>query len=357
MVEQAKRILIVAGGTGGHIFPALAVARELMERGAEVRWLGAPDSMEQKLVPGHDIEIDLVNMKGVRGKGRLQILKAPFMVVGALLQTLRHFHNWKPDCVLGMGGYVTAPAGLAAKIMGIPLLIHEQNAVAGLSNKLLSRIACRILEGFEGTFQNNRKCMCTGNPVREEITNLEHLPKEDILRVLIVGGSLGALAINQVVPVALSQSGLMGQVNVWHQAGERHLEVTRKLYQENAIEARVDSFIDDMAEAYRWADLVVCRSGALTIAELACAQLPAVLVPYPFAVDDHQTENARHLVDRGAAVLMPQTELTAERLADLLKNLVMNRELLSDMSAAAKTVAMPDATKLVVHQCLEVAYA
>ncbi|WP_426417093.1 undecaprenyldiphospho-muramoylpentapeptide beta-N-acetylglucosaminyltransferase [Aestuariirhabdus sp. LZHN29] len=357
MLERAPRILIVAGGTGGHIFPALAVAAELKQRGVDVRWVGTPNSMEARLVPQHGLEIETIDMEGVRGKGMLQLVKAPFMVTRALWQALRLLRRFRPDCVLGMGGYVTAPTGLAARILGIPLLIHEQNAVAGMSNKFLARISCRILEAFEGTFPDRKNRLCTGNPVREDISSLQHLPPEEALRVLVVGGSLGALTINQVVPQALKAANLGKLVRVWHQTGERHQELTQSLYLENGVGARVEPFIEDMAAAYAWADLVICRAGALTVAELACAELPSILVPFPFAVDDHQTANARHLSDRGAAVLLPQNEMTKERVAGLLTEFSTHREQLKRMAAAARTAARADATRIVTHQCLEVAHA
>ncbi|RRJ85344.1 undecaprenyldiphospho-muramoylpentapeptide beta-N-acetylglucosaminyltransferase [Aestuariirhabdus litorea] len=357
MLDRSPRILIAAGGTGGHIFPAMAVANELMQRGVDVRWLGTPGSMEARLVPQQGLEIDLVQMKGVRGKGVLQLLKAPFMVARALWQALALLRRFQPDCVLGMGGYVTAPAGMAAKLLGIPLVIHEQNAVAGMSNRLLSKISSRTLEAFEGTFTGLNNRICTGNPVRQDIASLEHLPLEESLRVLVVGGSLGALAINQVMPEALKLVEPGCKIKVWHQTGQRDCERSMASYRDNHLEARVEPFIEDMAAAYSWADLVICRAGALTIAELACAQLPSILVPFPFAVDDHQTANARHLSDRGAAVLLPQNEMTKERVAALLTDFASHREQLKRMAAAASTAARVDATRIVTHQCLEVAHA
>ncbi|MCL6415911.1 undecaprenyldiphospho-muramoylpentapeptide beta-N-acetylglucosaminyltransferase [Aestuariirhabdus sp. Z084] len=355
MLSRPARIHIVAGGTGGHIFPALAVANELKHSGAEVRWLGAPESMESRLVPKQGIPIDTINMQGVRGKGRLRLLLAPFMVARATWQALRSLRRFKPDCVLGMGGYVTAPTGLAARLLGIPVLIHEQNAIAGMSNKFLARISSRILEAFEGTFPQYNNRLCTGNPVRENIVSIEHLPAETYLRVLIVGGSLGALAINQVMPAALNL--LHDNIKIWHQTGERHQETTLALYKKQGVEARVDAFIEDMSEAYSWADLVICRAGALTVAELACAGLPSILVPFPFAVDDHQTANARHLSGVGAAVLLPQNEMTKERIAELLTAFTANRGQLETMAKAAKKMARADATRVVTNQCLEVAHA
>ncbi|WBA80231.1 undecaprenyldiphospho-muramoylpentapeptide beta-N-acetylglucosaminyltransferase [Endozoicomonas sp. GU-1] len=356
--SEAPKVIIMAGGTGGHIFPGLATARELIKQGYRVHWLGTPGSMEAELVPGHGIDISFIPVTGLRGKGLSFLLQAPWRLAVSLFKAVRVLREHRPVCVVGMGGYVTGPGGVAARLLGIPLVVHEQNAVAGLTNKLLARIATRVLEAFPGTFAGlssriARKVVLTGNPVRPEIVTVPaHLPRIP-LRLLVVGGSRGALAINQMIPRVLQNCG--AQIDVWHQTGKGTFEQCLADYQQLGVSGRVEPFIDDMAQAYEWADLVICRSGALTIAELAAAGKPGILVPFPFAVDDHQTVNGRYLVDRGAALMVQQKDLNVDSLTNMILKLADNPEQLERMASSARTASLPQATDDVVRLCLEAA--
>jgi UDP-N-acetylglucosamine--N-acetylmuramyl-(pentapeptide) pyrophosphoryl-undecaprenol N-acetylglucosamine transferase len=297
---EATRVLIVAGGTGGHVFPALAVASALRERGVEVTWLGTRRGMEAKRVPEAGFPLDWVEVRGLRGKGVVGWLLAPFRLLRALIQALAVMRRRAPDVVLGMGGFVSGPGGLAARLSGRPLVIHEQNAIPGLTNRLLSRLAGRVLVGFPGTFPGRERH--TGNPVRAAIARLPEpaarlAGRSGPMRLLVLGGSQGALGLNRVVPEALAELSPEARPEVWHQAGERHVALAQEEYGQAGVEGRVVAFIDDMSVAYAWADLVLCRAGALTIAELAAAGVGALLVPYPHAVDDHQSANAAFLAD------------------------------------------------------------
>lgn len=355
---MADKILIMAGGTGGHVFPALACAQEFKARGYSVEWLGTPRGIENELVPAAGITLNLIDVSGVRGKGLMGLLKAPFQVLRALLQARRIVRKLKPVCVLGMGGYVTGPGGLAARLCGVPLVIHEQNAVAGTSNRLLAPFAARILQAFPGTFANSKKCLTTGNPVRSEL--FLETPRESLsnrtARLLVLGGSLGAEPLNKLLPQALAQLPAELRPQVFHQAGKNHAQVTEQRYLELGLEATVSPFVTDMARAYAWADLVVCRAGALTVSELAAAGLPALLIPLPHAIDDHQTRNAEYLSRAGAAFLMPQNTTDATALAERLQEVLMSAENLKAMGALARQLALPDATNSVVSTCLEVAH-
>ncbi|WP_066014014.1 undecaprenyldiphospho-muramoylpentapeptide beta-N-acetylglucosaminyltransferase [Endozoicomonas atrinae] len=358
MAEQAPLVIIMAGGTGGHIFPGLATAKGLIKQGYRVHWLGTPGSMEAELVPRHGIDISFIPVTGLRGKGLSFLLKAPWRLAVSLLKAVRVLREHKPVCVVGMGGYVTGPGGVAARLLGVPLVVHEQNAVAGLTNKLLARIATRVLEAFPGTFEGlssdiARKVMLTGNPVRPEIAAVSGNAPHSPLRLLVVGGSRGAMAINQMIPRVLKNCG--DQIEVWHQTGKGTFEQCRADYEQNAVAGRVEPFIDDMAQAYEWADLVLCRSGALTIAELAAAGKPGILVPFPFAVDDHQTVNGHYLVDRGAALMVQQKDLDVDGLTKMILELADNPDQLERMASSAKTAGLPQATSDVVRHCLEAA--
>ena len=355
-MTKTSSFVVMAGGTGGHIFPALATAQALKDQGFDVHWIGTQGSMEAELVPKHGFDISFVSVTGVRGKGIADRLLSPFRIFASVLAAIKLLRQLKPVCVLGMGGYVTGPGGVAARIMRIPLVIHEQNAVAGMTNRLLSKIASRVLEAFPGAFGksgNSRKVLCTGNPVRKAIVGSGDIEPVGPLKVLVLGGSRGALAINKLVPEALSQ-GKSVELDVWHQCGKGWEQQTRDDYHRLAVEGRVDAFIDDMAAAYVWADVVICRAGALTVSELANAGKAALLIPFPYAVDDHQTKNGQYLVDQGAARLYQQSELTADMLANELKLLAADRGQLINMSQAALVCARPDATERVVAQCLEV---
>ena len=355
-------VLIMAGGTGGHVFPALAVARQLESEGARVLWLGTPGSFESRLIPDTGIPFHEVPVKGLRGNGWLGWLKAPFALLRALLLALRALRQLAPDLVLGMGGYATGPGGVAARLLGKPLVIHEQNAVPGLTNRLLARIATRVLEAFPGSFPAPRRARHTGNPVREEVVRVPP-PEQRLagrsgpLRLLVLGGSQGAKVLNEVVPSAIAGLADPGIVQVRHQTGEANLEDTRERYRGAGIEAEPVAFINDVAGAYGWADLVVCRAGALTISELAVAGVASVLVPFPHAVDDHQTRNGLSMADADAAVLIAQSELNATRLGTLLAEFHGARGRLLGMAQAARRLGMPTATRQVSDCCLELAHA
>ncbi len=356
---QGKRALIMAGGTGGHVFPALAVADILREQGVEVHWLGTAAGIESKVVPEAGIKLHCIDVKGVRGKGKLGLLKAPWLVLKAIMQARKVFKKVQPDVVLGMGGFASGPGAVAAKLASVPLIIHEQNAKAGMTNKLSLGMATRKLAAFPGAFGSDQQkgIEIVGNPVRGAILQLEksaqrYAKREGKLNVLIVGGSLGALALNKVVPKAMQLLDDAERVNIWHQAGANKSDETQSLYKECNVNAQVDAFIKDMHSAYSWADLVICRAGALTVSELAIAGVASLLVPFPFAVDDHQTANGQFLVNSGAALLADQNSLDAQTLKDLLVSL-SDREKLAQMAKNAQSVAAPKASQNVAQICLE----
>jgi UDP-N-acetylglucosamine--N-acetylmuramyl-(pentapeptide) pyrophosphoryl-undecaprenol N-acetylglucosamine transferase len=354
MRAMARTIMIMAGGTGGHVFPGLAVADYLREAGWRVVWLGAKTGMEAILVPKRGYDMAWVSFSGVRGKGPLAFLLLPLRLLVAFWQSARAIFAHRPDVVLGMGGYISFPGGMMAALFGKPLVVHEQNAIPGLANKVLAGVADRVLCAFPGALKG---ATLTGNPVRRAIGAIatpesRYAGRSGPLRVLVVGGSLGAQAFNDVVPRALAL--LTGpRPIVTHQSGAQHAESLRQAYSSAGVQARTQAFIDDMAAAYAEADLVVCRAGATTVAEIAAAGVASVLVPYPHAVDDHQTANARFLADAGAAVLLPQSELSAERLAELLAG--FDRVRLRDMARRARSLARPDATSAVAMACAELA--
>lgn len=352
---MSRTILIMAGGTGGHIYPGLAVADALRAQGWNIVWLGAPNSMEAELVPRHGYPVAWVNFTGVRGKGLLRLLTLPFTLLRALGQSAAAIFNYRPDVILGMGGYITMPGGLMAAILRRPLVIHEQNSIAGMSNKVLAKLALRVLSGFPGVLKRAEWC---GNPVRADIAALpepktRYAGRSGKLNVLVVGGSLGAQALNEALPKALALMNEQECPNVLHQTGKKHLETVQTLYAQAGVKADIRAFLDDMANQYANADVLICRAGALTVAELAAAGVASVLIPLPIAVDDHQTYNARFLSEHGAAVLLPQKELNAERLAQLLRG--FSREKLLAMAQAARSLAKPDATQQVAQACIALA--
>ncbi len=352
---SSRTIMIMAGGTGGHIYPGLAVADALRARGWQVVWLGAPNSMEAELVPKHGYEVAWVNFSGVRGKGALRLLTLPFTLLRALGQSGAAIFRHRPHVVLGMGGYITMPGGLMAALLRRPLVIHEQNSIAGMSNKVLAKLATRVLSGFPDVLKGTQWC---GNPVRADIAALpepqaRYAARSGKLNVLVVGGSLGAQALNEALPKALAQLPEAERPTVLHQTGKKHFEAVQSLYAQVGVSADIRPFLDDMAHQYAQADVVICRAGALTVAEVAAAGVASVLIPFPFAVDDHQTHNARFLSEKGAAVLLPQTELNAEKLAQLLRQL--DRDRLSTMAQAARKLAKPDATQQVAEICISLA--
>jgi UDP-N-acetylglucosamine--N-acetylmuramyl-(pentapeptide) pyrophosphoryl-undecaprenol N-acetylglucosamine transferase len=357
--SQGKRALIMAGGTGGHVIPALSLAKGLAEQGVEVEWLGSPRGIENRLVPEAGIPLNRIAISGLRGRGLGGWVLAPLRLTRAVFQARAVIRRFDPQLVVGMGGFASGPGGLAAWLNRRSLVIHEQNAVAGMTNKALARLANRVYAAFPQAFGS--RGVVVGNPVRHEIAVLGELPRQweqmsgRRLRMLVVGGSLGALALNQGVPEALAQLPEAQRPEIRHQAGRDKDADTRQNYASQGIEAEVTDFISDMASAYDWADLVVCRSGALTVAELAAAAKPALFVPFPHAVDDHQTANAQALVETGAAALLQQRDMTAATLAECLTTL-LNPATLAEMAQKARAQAHLDAVDRLVAGCMETAF-
>ncbi|HPE59709.1 MAG: undecaprenyldiphospho-muramoylpentapeptide beta-N-acetylglucosaminyltransferase [Thiothrix sp.] len=355
-MTERRPVMIMAGGTGGHVYPGLAVARVLMEQGIPVVWMGTHAGLEARVIPEAGITMAWLNVTGLRGKGWQTLILAPVRLVMALFQSVAIMLRHKPAAILGMGGFVAGPGGAVGALMGRPLVIHEQNAVAGLTNRLLSVLSRRILEGFDGTFDKAARVEAVGNPVRRDIAALpspeqRFAGRQGPVRLLVIGGSLGAAALNETVPAALALLTPDERPRVRHQAGSRNLDAASEAYKASAVTADVTAFITDMAEAYGWADLIICRAGALTVAEVAAAGLAAVFVPYPHAVDDHQTANAAYLVNQGAALLLPQSGLSAGKLAAVLRELCADRERLLTMGQRARQMARPDATATVASVC------
>jgi len=358
--RKSDRLLcVMAGGTGGHVFPALVVAELLREQGVQVFWIGTQRGLEARLVPERGFPLERIGIEGLRGKGPRQLLAAPFRLAAALYQTAGILRRRHPDLVLGVGGFASGPGGLMARLLGIPLVIQEQNRVPGLTNRWLSRLAAQVFEAFPGSFPPERGAVTSGNPVRPEILALK-TPRERMaarsgpVRLLVIGGSLGAKDLNETVAGAVATLSPDRRPRIRHQAGERTLETAREAYRDAGVEAAVTPFITDMAAAYAWADLVVCRAGALTVSELAAAGVGSILVPYPHAVDDHQTGNARYLADVGAARLLPQTELSPASLGAALAELFNDRSRLLAMAEAARGQAKPEAAARIARACWEV---
>ncbi len=353
-MQNAPRrpVMILAGGTGGHIFPGLAVAAVLRARGVPVCWLGADGAMETRLVPGHGVTLDTIAVRGVRGKGLRALLGAPLELLGAVMQARRVFTRRDPRAVVSFGGFAAGPGGLLAWWRRVPLVVHEQNRAAGLTNRVLARLANTVLTGFPGTFRRER---VVGNPVRADIVALpEHAPNADAnapLQVLVLGGSQGARALNDAMPKVLGELG-SACLHVRHQCGRHQEDATRANYARAGVAVAPEPFIADMAAAYAWADVVVCRSGALTLAEVCAAGVASVLVPFPQAVDDHQTRNAEYLVERGAALLKPQGPALADELVIVLRQLHGDRARLAAMAAAARSLARADAAEQVADTVL-----
>jgi UDP-N-acetylglucosamine--N-acetylmuramyl-(pentapeptide) pyrophosphoryl-undecaprenol N-acetylglucosamine transferase len=357
---SAGPVMIMAGGTGGHVFPGLAVAAALRERQRDVIWLGTHKGIEARVVPQHGIDVEWVSIAGLRGKGIAAVLATPFRVVFAIVQVLHALRRRRPAAVLGMGGFVSGPGGVAAWLARKPLLIHEQNAVAGTTNRWLARFAARVFEAFPGSFPAGVDAECIGNPVRRSIAALtpasRRMGSDRRPRLLVLGGSQGARVLNETVPEALAR--LMPDVrpDVRHQAGREH-EQARERYRAAGVDASVEAFIDDMAGAYGWADLVVARAGALTISELAAAGVGAVLVPYPHAIDDHQSRNAEQFAARGAGIVLAERDLSAERLAATLESLLRDPARLASMSDGAAGFARVDAAERLADACVALAEA
>ncbi len=362
MTGRGRPIMILAGGTGGHVYPAIAVAQQLRDWGHEVVWMGTRKGLEARIVPASGIPIAWLSVSGLRGKGVFTWLLAPAQLAIAIGQALSIVWRFKPRAVLGMGGFVAGPGALVSLVLGKPLIIHEQNALAGLTNRLLAPFASRVLTGFPSAF-GREDTVFIGNPVRREIAAIPP-PEERLanrrgcLRLLVLGGSLGAKRLNDVLPEALARIPLSQRPEVWHQAGRDLIDAAIYGYQAAGVEARIEAFIENMAAAYAWCDLVICRAGALTIAELAAAGAGAILVPYPHAVDDHQSVNARFLTETGAALTIRNEEFDASGLARVLEPFLsgdVNRVRLQEMARAARRKGRLDAVEQAARSCLEVA--
>ncbi len=355
---KKNNILIMAGGTGGHVIPALSVARELSNKGYQIHWLGSVKGIENELVVDAGYPLHRISISGLRGGGAAKLLLAPLQILKALWQTFKVYRKVKPVMSLGMGGFASGPGGLMAWLLRVPLVVHEQNAVAGFTNKILSRLAKKVLQAFDNAFSPRKKLHTVGNPVRSSIIGIEEPQvrlknRQGSLNVLVVGGSLGAVALNNVV---IEMMGLQeGVVNLWHQTGARNFEAVNSGFQAAQIEnIKISAFISDMAGAFTWADVVICRSGALTVSELMSAGVTSILVPYPFAVDDHQTANGMFLVNHDGAIMHQQAALNAQLLLDELTTLQQDRSKLMNMSCAARTLARSDSAKVVSNYCIEV---
>ena len=350
-------VLIMAGGTGGHVFPALAVADRLKDKGISVEWLGTKKGIEARVVVDAGYKIHWLSISGLRGKNTLSLVFAPFKLARACIQALWVMLKVRPSVVLGMGGFASGPGGLMAYLCRRPLMVHEQNAIPGMTNTLLAKMAGTVMESFPGSFSISKPVQLVGNPVRVDIMKITEpekrlIGRENNLNILVVGGSLGAAILNNTVPEMMSLLNDGQKIKVWHQTGKNNYQNAVDSYKKFNAEARIDAFIENMAEAYEWADIVICRAGAMTVSELAIAGVASVLVPYPFAVDDHQTANAKYLSEEGAAVLLPQNELTAESLKKIV--LSFTREKILKMSNAAKQCAKPEASETVAQLCMQV---
>ena len=352
---MAVRIMIMAGGTGGHVFPGLAVAEHLRDAGHSVSWLGTKNGIEAKLVPDAGLPIDWLSVTGLRGKGVLSAFMAPFMLLRACMQASAIIRQRQPDVVLGFGGFASGPGGLMSWFHRKPLVIHEQNRVPGTTNRILKQLATRVLEAFPKSFSADVGAKCTGNPLRKGLRSGQKIQQSPERNILILGGSLGAKVLNECVPMALHVVQKEVAINVIHQAGEKTIDVAKRQYKTASVKADVTSFIDDMEGAYSWADIVICRAGAMTISEVAVMGLPSILVPLPSAIDDHQTKNAEYLSVEGGAVHLPEKSLTSDVLAGELLELLKDPERLIDMGEKATKLSMPEATSTVANQCLEVA--
>lgn len=362
METKKVTVMIMAGGTGGHIYPGLAVARHLRQQGVDVIWLGTRQGMEARTVPEAGFDMEWITIQGLRGNGALGWLLIPWRLLRSMAQSLKIIRRRQPCAVVSFGGFVAGPGGLMARLLRKPLIVHEQNAIPGLTNRILSFFATRVLSAFPGAFGNKSGVVPVGNPVRDDIVELhkkEAIPFDGKrkLRMLVVGGSQGAQVFNEVVPLAFRELKEQYRPEVWHQCGRGNDQQTWDHYEPYHKGVKVMEFIDDMAKAYQWADIVLCRAGAMTVSELAVAGRPAIFVPYPYAVDDHQTANARYLSDRDAAILIQQQDFTTERVRDMLQMLHGTPKLVKQMAKHARSCAITDATEKVSRYCLEVCHA
>jgi UDP-N-acetylglucosamine--N-acetylmuramyl-(pentapeptide) pyrophosphoryl-undecaprenol N-acetylglucosamine transferase len=350
------KVMIMAGGTGGHVFPALAVAEELRAADVGVSWLGTRAGIEAELVPSNGFKLNYLNIEGIRGRGLIALLKAPILLWRSIRQSLAVLSEYQPQVVLGMGGFASGPGAVAARLKGIPIVIHEQNSVAGTTNRIVARIARRVMQGFPDVLKRGEWC---GNPVRPSIANMSSPDKRfaertGAVKLLVLGGSRGALAINKILPQALAMVDSAIRPEVMHQTGKLHCEQTVELYKAAGVEAQVLPFIDKMDEAYSWADFAICRAGALTVAELTCAGLGSILIPFPYAIDDHQTVNGKLLVEQGSATMIQQKELTAKMLAEEITKLCSSRSRLLEMAMRARELSKIGAASRVAKVCMEV---
>lgn len=349
--------LIMAGGTGGHIFPAMAVAKHLIENGSKVHWLGTEAGMEKDIVLSAAIDFHQITIEGFRGKHFFQRLMAPIRLLLGVFQSIKILTNLNPDVVVGFGGYVAAPGGIAARLLGKKLVIHEQNSIAGSTNKLLSKIATKNLVAFPESLPNST---VVGNPLRKEISGLFNtqyaINADQKINLLVTGGSLGASAINDLIPAAISLISPDIRPNIWHQTGKNKLEKVLDDYRALNIEARCEEFIKEVGEAYQWANIIICRAGALTVSEVAVVGVPAIFIPYPYAIDNHQKANALWLVNSSSVLMMEESQLNKEKLAEALSLLLKNHSRLKHISQALKAVAKPEATERVAAVCREVCH-
>lgn len=354
--KEQPHLMVMAGGTGGHVFPALAVAKELQRQGVRITWLGTRRGLESTVIPANDIAIEWVSVEGLRGKGIASLLLAPFKLLRAMWQSAAAIRRVKPNCILGMGGFVAGPGGLMARLMGRPLVVHEQNAVAGLTNQALAKIANKVLTGFQNVEGLPKSAVWLGNPVRASIkADLERTSEvigDAHINVLIIGGSQGAHSFNEKLPSVFAQLN-HSRLSIWHQSGRARSESVVENYAGVKVKARVDEFIDDMAEAYHWADVLICRSGAMTIAECCAAAKPALLVPYPFSAGDHQIKNAQALVNVGAGIMVMNEDITEQPMLDAMSNLLTSKQKLIGMGKQAYDLHKPDALQQVSKICLE----
>jgi UDP-N-acetylglucosamine--N-acetylmuramyl-(pentapeptide) pyrophosphoryl-undecaprenol N-acetylglucosamine transferase len=359
-----RPVLIMAGGTGGHVYPALAIAEYLRNKGVQLYWLGTNKGLESRVVPQNNFPLLTIKVSGLRGTNIFRWILAPFAVLVAIAHALKIMINIRPSLVIGMGGFVSGPGGIAAWILRIPLLIHEQNSIAGLTNKILSPFSRIIMQGFPNAL-TGKKVITTGNPVRLEIIQKanefgekKQAEKGATLHILVLGGSLGARILNNIVPVVLAKLSQDINIETLHQTGTAHLEATVNTYEVSGIKSDgVVSYIEDMAQAYSWADLVICRSGALTVSEISVMGLASIFIPYPYAVDDHQTMNAKYLADSGGGVLLPENELNDQKLLELITDFHNKRESIVEMSSIARNKAMPNATETIGNLCMEIVNA
>lgn len=356
--QLMPRLMVMAGGTGGHVFPALAVAKELQSKGVEITWLGTRRGLEATVIPEHNIDIEWISVEGLRGKGVLSLLFAPFRLLRAMWQSAAAIRRVKPDCILGMGGFVAGPGGLVGRLMGRPLVVHEQNAVAGLTNQALSKIANRVMSGFDNVEGLPKSSKWVGNPVRRAIAANTKSDQQDgvigdaHINILIIGGSQGAHSFNQHLPSVFAELA-NPKLHIWHQSGRDRSAQVVESYAQKKVKAKVTEFIDDMAAAYQWADVLVCRSGAMTIAECCAAAKPALLVPYPFSAGDHQIKNAQVMVDVGGGLMVMNDKITDQEMQSTLSILLVSKQKLIQMGVKAHTLYKPNALQDVADVCLE----